>query len=275
MGESPWKGLRGLSRRPLNEEKFARARKGPTVTVSRNRRHGTVGVVDRSRVNYEETPIQRAQRLYKSAGVSRSKKSNLRRTCTKLSQTQLVQILDREETPMRVIFWIAWGKWLQDRVLRLALAMWLRRRANPNAPAKSRTEWAWSESRELTAAERLFRKTPQHVRLVQMGILLEPKKIPTPEQQQVITMNWDRCWSAIWQSVSSLDRLSFTKQIEKKLAVTPKCHRTRARKMKLSEEECAYLDALDTIRQGVLRGRITLEEAKNARPKVAKEQVTE
>ena len=100
----------------------------------------------------------------------------------------MVEILDQEEVPFRVCRWVAWGKWLQDRAVRLAVAFALRQEADLRKPGRSTTGWSWPTDQLLGSAEKVFRGLPQYARLVEAGILAPRGKVP--DDVAMLTNAW-------------------------------------------------------------------------------------
>jgi hypothetical protein len=243
--------------RPPTSIRGARSQEGSRKPLPRSA--AVVSYRPMLHANHQETGIQRAHRLFREPQGSRKTKESLRRIVTKLS-TPIVAVLDREDAPLRVCRWVAWGKWAHNRTMRLALALFLRRPVNPLKPAHATSEWGWGEDVERGAAERVFRTTSPYVRLVKAGALVEHGAIPTHDQLRVSIMGWDNVWPLILREVSSLDRDAFMRQIKNHIAASPRYRRCKKRKVKLRDAELAYLDALDTLKRGVLRGDITIND---------------
>ncbi len=170
----------------------------------------------------------------------------------------LVEILDREAAPFYVCRRVAWGKWMHDRFVRLALAMYLRRPANPHAPSHSTRGLAWPKDREAAAAERVFRASPQYVRLVKCGVLVEHGKMPSPEHMRAFAMAGQPLWDTILREVATLDRTAFVGEVNKLVAARGR-RRPPRKQEPLSPDQIALLDALGTLRRAVIDGRLTAD----------------
>ena len=173
----------------------------------------------------------------------------------------MVEILDQEEVPFRVCRWVAWGKWLQDRAVRLAVAFALRQEADLRKPGRSTTGWSWPTDQLLGSAEKVFRGLPQYARLVEAGILAPRGKVP--DNVAMLTNAWPTVWGSIQREIATLDRRAFRDQAQQ-LAANRKQRRAR-RRVKLRPHEIAYADAFNTLSRGLLRADLTLGEAAELR----------
>jgi hypothetical protein len=208
----------------------------------------------------DESPVMRARRLrfsFAAAGVSDNSREHIRRVADQLP-LPLVEILDREQAPFCVCRHIAWAGWVQDRFVRLALALHLRREVNESAPSHSASGWAWLKDREASAAERVWRSSAAYARLVQRGVLAEHGKTPSFEQIRFFGTPGSPAWETIWGEVSSLDRTSFMLAVDR-LVAARKRRRPPRRRKPLSADQVAILDALKVLGRAVVDGRLTAD----------------
>ncbi len=208
-----------------------------------------------------ESPFARARRLSSSLELrsfSVSTQKHIARVAKTPYPPQLAELLDRDHAPFKVCRWVAETRWVQDRVLRFAIVLLLRREARLDNPGRTATGWAWPKDHLFKAAERIFWTTPQVARLVKAGVVVERGEIPESGGLRFTTL-WDQTWGTIEREFATIDRAAFLATVQ---AVVKQRKRRRMRKrLKLGEHELAYVSALDTIKRGMLRGDITLEDA--------------
>lgn len=168
---------------------------------------------------------------------------------------QLAKMLDADYAPFAVLRWVADGKYLQDRAIRFALALLMRREAPVDNPRRATMGWVWPKDKLFRTAEKLFWQSPQCDRLVRVSVLSRE----IPDGKHLFNALWDQTWATIQREFATIDRDAFMRQVQ---AVIAQRKRRRVRKrMKLGAPELAYVQALDTIKRGIVRGDITLEEA--------------
>lgn len=217
----------------------------------------------RSALPVQESPIKQALQLRMSpqfARCSRNVQQHLVRLAdrTKVS-SDMVKILDEEGVALRVCRWVAWGKWQQDRVLRLGMVMWLRREPDLNAPGRrSACGWVWPEIHILTATEKQVHLHPNFKQLERVGFRNDGKSPDPIANTGMLVSNWRRTWETVQQTLDSIDKTLLLAQAER-IAATRKKRLVRKR-LKLSPEENEYVLALRTLQRGVLRGEIKLNE---------------
>jgi hypothetical protein len=216
--------------------------------------------------NADESPIKWAKRLAVSmhlATFSLQKQAQLRRINAKLP-SDFVKVLDEEMATYTVCRWIAYGKRLQDRAVRLALALLLRKEADIRNPRRSANGWAWPQDPVLIAGEKLFAQSPQYKQLVRVRLLAASGETP---DALTFTVNWSRSWPLLRDAALSIDRDAFMKQIT--VAASQRRRRKPAlrKPVNLKPEELAYVQALDnikasaeTLKRGVLRRKITIDQ---------------
>lgn len=135
----------------------------------------------------------------------------------------LKEILEREDAPASIWRWVAYGKFLGDRYVRLALALSLRRPAKPQAAfAQAPTGWAYPRDVQLGVAESLFLRSPARAKLTATRILPAPGKPPSPEHTARFGMQWQTAWEAIETAVQSLDLEAFLGEVNRLVALKPK-----------------------------------------------------
>lgn len=210
----------------------------------------------------ELSPIRRAQSLLHTTALksfSLTHQKHVRRVASAtILLPPLVTLLDQEWAPFKVCRWVAWGKWHQDRVLRLGVALYLREEVDIARPGRSVDGWAWSQDHRLASGLHVFQQTPQHTRLVKAGVLREPSRLPAKDAVAMVHLQWASVWAALQEGLASLDRAAFLGQVK---AHSGARKRRRARKrVVLGPKEVAYVDALNTLRRGLLRGDITAGE---------------
>ena len=218
----------------------------------------------------QETPIARAKRLWQTgrlSGLSQKSQYSIHRICSKLPKP-MFDILDQEGSALRVCRWVAWGKWLPDRTLRLALTLYLRHEVDLRRPGQSSTGWSWAKDRPATAAERVFRKSQVCERLVAAGVLAPRNKTPTAEEQVAYLGSWDLRWAALQRELATMDRDAFLREVT--TATAPKGKRKRRRKRPLTQKELLFVDSLSMMRRAVIDGSVTLEDLADSEVKEKK-----
>lgn len=202
----------------------------------------------------DETPIRRAKRLavsLKFRTFSPKTQEHLRRVNTKLPP-ELVKVLDEEAATYKTCRWVAYGKRLQDRAVRLALALLMRREADIRNPRRTLNGWAWAKEPVLAASEKLWVQTPQCKQLVRLKLLAAPGETP---DTMTFAAGWARAWPILRDMVLSLDRTQFSKQVDQLVASRRRRPPPTKRKtVKLDADELAAVEALDTLKRIVLRG---------------------
>ena len=73
----------------------------------------------------------------------------------------MVEQLEDAEAPEHVYKWVAFGKTLPDRIVRLALALYLRKPINPKKPGQSLSGLTWLFGASQSVAEKIFYETVQ------------------------------------------------------------------------------------------------------------------
>lgn len=208
----------------------------------------------------DETPVQRAKRILLSpsaAGLSPVMREHFRRITTKLSP-EMVRVTEELELNFRLVRWVAYGRWLQDRMIRLGIVQWLRFEPPPKRRGpKSASGWAWPREHMLTIVEKLVRQKPEYTTLARAGFRVDGST-PSPLDTAAISSSWQRSWDAVQLLFMRLDKAAVMREADA-LAKNRVMRRMRKRR-KLKPEEVAYLDALNTLRQGLLRGAITLQD---------------
>lgn len=233
-----------------------------TPTANRTLHRGIDGRISSTADPDGESPLRRARRLRLSiefATLSPITQHHLRRVAdaTKLTPP-IADILDLERAPFLVCRWVAEGRWLQDRVVRLALALLLRQEVRADRPGRAVSCWAWARDGLYCTAERIFWQSPQAQRLVKCGLLVDKGSVPT-QGGPLFTVHWPQSWAAVQREFSGIDRGKFLDQVR---AVVAQRKRRRVRKQpKLNDRERAYVQALEVIKRGVLRRDITLDDA--------------
>jgi hypothetical protein len=208
-----------------------------------------------------ETPIRRAQRLARSPQIATMPRTTRVQMMRVASPTVLispvVELLDREAASLKVCKWVSGGRWVQDRVLRLALAVYLRREAEPCAPGPpSASGWVWPKNAAMSAAEKVFRRSPQHARLVAQGVCLAPGQIAAFGKAIEVGQRWDAHWGALQRELASLDRAAFLAEV--RAVERARKRRTRRRRPRpLAPAQAALADAVKTILRAVVRGNLT------------------
>lgn len=207
-----------------------------------------------------ESHFQRAVRLRRSpdafAKLSKPKRDHIIRMVNpNILPVQITTVLDAENAPFAVCRWVAWGRRLQDRLVRLEVVLFLKREARLDCPGTSVDGWAWPKDTVMTTGEELFYASKGCKRLVDAGVLAARNEIPRD--------GWFNAWNQVRDAVrtvlSSFDKRLF---FEQACSQAKQKHRRSVRKRyRPSPREAAYLEALQTIKQGVLRGDIRLGEA--------------
>jgi hypothetical protein len=204
-----------------------------------------------------ESPLRRARRLRLSPGfalLSKSMRSHLVRLCDPSRLPgPVIEILDQDFAPLFVCRWVGAARWLQDRVVRLALALLMRQES------QMKGGWAWAHDRHYATAEVLFWKAPQARRLVKAGVLTEPGRVPAQGGQKFNAM-WAQTWEIIQREFATIDRDTFMRDIKAVLALK-KRRRVLRKPPRLDEGQRIIVDALDTLKRAAMRGEFTLDEA--------------
>lgn len=209
-----------------------------------------------------ETPIRRAQRLARSpqlAALPRTTRVQILHVASPaVLVPPVVDLLDREGATFKVCRWVSQGRWVQDRVLRLALAIYLRREAEPCAPGPpSASGWVWPKDAALSAAEKVFRRTPQHARLVARGTCVAPGQVPAFGKAAEVGLRWAEHWGALQRELGSLDRAAFLAEVAA-VERGRKRRTQRKRPRPLAPEQAALVDAIKTLHRAAVRGDLTL-----------------
>jgi hypothetical protein len=192
----------------------------------------------------------------------------------------LKEILCAEEAPERIWKWVAYGKFLGDRYVRLALALHLRRPAKPSAdPNMSPTGWAYPKDVQLGVAETLFTRSPARAKLTSTHILPVPGKPPSPEQAARFGTQWRTAWEAIEAAVQSLDREVFLVEVDRLVALKPKrkapqkAGKPKPRPRALTSDQAA---AMAVFRMMITSGTLPLDVAMaEMSDKVVKDEVAQ
>ena len=183
----------------------------------------------------------------------------------------LKEILCREEAPAKIWKWVAFGKFLGDRYTRLALALFLRRPAKPNAdPNMSPSGWAYPTDVQLGVAEALFLRSPQRAKLTAAHMLPAPGKPPTPDHSRRFGAQWQTAWEAIEATVGTLDRDTFLAEVDRLVALKPKrrppqkAGKAKSRSRTLNADEAALMRAFRImITKGGLPLDVAMKEMSN------------
>ncbi len=228
-------------------------------------KNGQLSFVD----DHDESPLKRYRKLATSVdffGLSDPMKQHVRTiaNATRLPR-EIAEILDREFAPLFVCRWVARGAYLQDRVLRLALVLMMRKEARSDKPAHSISGWAWAPDRYYTTAERKFWQTPQATRLIKADVLASPGTVPRDGGPKFTTL-WAQTWAIFEREFATIDCDAFMREVH--VAVSQRKRRRVRKHRKLTAEQRAYISQLDAIqrgvaviKRGVLRGDITVDEA--------------
>ena len=173
---------------------------------------------------------------------------------------QMEAVLTEEGATWSVCRWVAYGKKLQDRTVRLGIALLLRREANPRAPAHSDPEsgWAWPSDPVLGVGERRFYKSPEFARLVRVGVLEDRSALNRGgvAGRGVVAHGWDRVWQSLQHTLESLDRDTFQAEVRAEAATRTK--RRAKRRARLGPREREVLGHLAALKKLVVRGELTV-----------------
>src|SRR5450631_1692455 len=97
-----------------------------------------------------ESPLTLARRIRATLPSQRGPRFGHRRDTTaaymrmtKALLPDIVRQLEDATAPMHVVRWVAWGRRLPERILRVTLAVYLRRAADPRHPSRSATGLRW------------------------------------------------------------------------------------------------------------------------------------
>jgi hypothetical protein len=171
----------------------------------------------------------------------------------KVLTPRITEVLDEERAPFKVIRWVAWGRWLEDRMVRLALALFVRREVNPEAPSHADPEsgWAWATDSEHGVAEKMWFASPARARLVKARLLTERGKLPNTD---VTHMHWDRMWNALQGELEAMDRRDFQAQV--RAVDRARSNKRRVRRVPIGPETEKTLAALEHIKKLVRSGEL-------------------
>lgn len=128
----------------------------------------------------------------------------------------MVDQLEGAEAPEHIFKWVAFGKTLSDRIVRLALALYLRRPINPKKPGQSLSNLTWLFGAEQNVAEKLFYETVQGSTLREWirGHMFQLRGSGGHMDAEF--------WREVNQRVRATDISSYLVQIEQRVLLKPK-----------------------------------------------------
>ena len=128
----------------------------------------------------------------------------------------MVDQLEEADAPFHIYRWVAFGKTLPDRIVRLALALHFRRPVDPRKPGPSATDHNWLKDAKQNVAEKLFYESVP-------GSTLREWISKHLFQMRGSGGSMDPgFWREVQQRVCSIDRMSFLEQVEQRVLMKPK-----------------------------------------------------
>lgn len=128
----------------------------------------------------------------------------------------MVEQLEGADAPEHIYKWVAFGKTLPDRIVRLALAMYLRRPINPRKPGQSLSSLTWLFGAEQNVAEKIFYET------VQGSTLHEWIRKHMFQLRGTGGRMDPEFWREVSQRVRATDISSYLAQVEQRVLLKPK-----------------------------------------------------